>query len=64
MRRCILAHYERDVFSGEVFLRPSQEHPQVCGTERLGFSNLDLYPNAKPKCVTPVRLVSEWAAAE
>ena len=37
MRRRILADYERDVFSGEVCLRPGQEHPKVRGTERLAF---------------------------
>ena len=64
MRRRILADYERDVFSGEVRLRPGQEHPKVRGTERLGFAKLDLYPNAKPKSVKPIRLVGERAAAE
>ena len=64
MRKRILADYERDVFSGEVCLRPGQEHPKVRGTERLGFAKLDLYPNAKPKSVKPIRLVGERAAAE
>ena len=64
MRRRILADYEQDVFSGEVCLRPGQEHPKVRGTERLGFAKLDLYPNAKPKSVKPIRLVGERAAAE
>ena len=64
MRKRILADYERDVFSGEVRLRPDQEHPKVRGTERLGFAKLDLYPNAKPKSVKPIRLVGERAAAE
>ena len=64
MRKRILADYERDVFSGEVCLRPSQRHPKVRGTERLGFAKLDLYPNTKPKSVKPVRLVRERAAAE
>ena len=59
MRKRILADYERDVFSGEVRLRPGQEHPKVRGTERLGFAKLDLYPNAKPKSVKPIRLVGE-----
>ena len=44
MRKRILADYERDVFNGEVRLRPCQEHPKVPGTERLGFAKLDLYP--------------------
>ena len=64
MRKRILADYERDLFSGEVRLRPGQEHPEVCGTERLGFAKLDLYPNAKPKSVKPIRLVGERAAEE
>ena len=64
MRRRILADYERDVFSGEVRLRPGQEHPKVRGTERLGFAKLNLYPNAKPMSVKPIRLVGERAAAE
>ena len=64
LRKRILADYERDVFSGEVRLRPGQEHPKVRGTERLGFAKLDLYPNAKPKSVKPIRLVGERAAAE
>ena len=64
MRKRILADYERDVFSGEVCLRPGQEHPKVRGTERFGFAKLDLYPNAKPKSVKPIRLVGERAAAE
>ena len=51
MRNSILVDYERDVFSGEVRLRPGQEHRNVRGTERLGFAKLDLYPNAKPKSV-------------
>ena len=42
MRKRILAEYERDVFSGEVRLRPGQEHPEVPGTERLGLAKLDL----------------------
>ena len=42
MRERILADYERDVFSGEVRLRPGQEHPKVRGTEWLGFARLDL----------------------
>ena len=64
MRKRIPADYERDVFSGEVRLRPGQEHPKVRGTERLGFAKLDLYPNAKPKSVKPIRLAGERAAAE
>ena len=64
MRKHILADYERDVFSGEVRLRPGEEHPTVRGTEGLGFAKLDLYPNAKPKSVKPIRLVGERAAAE
>ena len=64
MRRRILADYERDAFSGEVHLRPGQEHPKFRGTERLGFAKLDLYPNAKPKSVNPIQLVGERAAAE
>ena len=60
----ILADYERDVFSGGVRLRPGQEHPKVRGTERSGFAKLDLYPNAKPKSVKPIKLVGERAAAE
>ena len=64
MRKRILADYERDIFSGQVGLRPGQENPKVRGTERLGFAKLDLYPNAKPKSVKPIRLVGERAAAE
>ena len=64
MRKRILADYERVVFSGEVRLRPGQEHPIVRDTERLGFPKLDLYPNANPKSVKPVRLVGERAGAE
>ena len=64
MRKCILADYERDAFSREVRLRLGQEHPRVPGTERLGFAKLDLYPNARPKSVKPIRLVGERAAAE
>ena len=64
MRKRILADYERDVSSGEVRLRPGQEHPKVCGTERLGFAKRDLYPNAKPESAMPIRLVGERAAAE
>ena len=64
MRKRILADYERDVFSGEVCLRPGQEYPKVRGTEGLGFAKLDLYPNAKPKSVKPIRLVGERATAE
>ena len=64
MRKRILADYERDIFSREVRLPPGQEHPKVLGTERLGFAKLDLYPNAKPKSVKPIRLVGERAAAE
>ena len=64
MRKRILADYERDVFSGEVRLRRGQEHPKVRGTGRLGFAKLDLYPNAKPKSVKPIRLVGERPAAE
>ena len=57
MRKRILADYKRAVFSGEVHLCPGQEHPKVRGTERLGFAKLDLYPNAKPKSVKPIRFV-------
>ena len=64
MRKRILADYERGVFSREVRFRPGQEHPTVSGTERLGFAKLDLYPNARPKSVKPIRLVGERAAAE
>ena len=64
MRKHILADYERDVFGGEVRLRPGQEHPEVHGMEQLGFAKLDLYPNAKPKSMKPIRLVGERAAAE
>ena len=64
MRKRILADYERDIFSGEVCLRPGHEHPKFRGTERLGFAKLDLYPNAKPKFVKPIRLVGKRAAAE
>ena len=64
MRKRILADNERDVFSGEVRLCPGQEHPKVRGTERLGFAKLDLYPNAKPKSVKPIRLVGERGAGE
>ena len=64
MRNRILADYERDVFSGEVRLRPGQEHPKVRGTERLVFAKLDLYPNAEPESMKPIQLVGERAAAE
>ena len=64
MRKHMLADYQRNVFSGEVCLRLGQEHPKVRGTERLGFGELDLYPNAKPKSVKPIRLAGERAAAE
>ena len=64
MRKRILADYERDVFSREVRLRPGEEHPKVRGTERLGFAKLDLYPNAKPKSVKPIRFGGERTAAE
>ena len=64
MRERILADYERDVFSGEVRLRPGQEHPKVRGTEELGFAKLDLYPNAKPESVKRIRFVGERGAAE
>ena len=64
MRKRILTDYERDVFSGEVRLRPVQEHPKVRGTERLGFGKLDLYPKSKPKSVKPIKLVGERAAAK
>ena len=64
MRKSILADYERDVFSGEVRLRQGRDHPKVHGTERLGFGKLDLYPNAKPKSVKPIRLVGERATAD
>ena len=62
MRRRILADYERDVFSGEVRLCPGQEHPKVRGTEQFRFAKLDVYPNAKPKSVEPIRLLGEHAA--
>ena len=42
MRKRIRADYERDAFSGKVCLRPSQEHPKVRCTERLGFTKLAL----------------------
>ena len=64
MTKPILADYEREVFSGEICLCPGQENPKVPGTERLRFPKLDLYPNAKPKSVKPIRLVGERAAAE
>ena len=64
MRKRILADYEQDVFRREVRLRTGQEYPKVRGTERLGFAKLDLYPNAKPKSVKPIRLVGERAAAK
>ena len=64
MRKRIRADYERDVFSGEVCLRPGQEHAKVRGTEQLGFAKLDLYLNGKPTSVKPIRLVRERAAAE
>ena len=64
MRKRILADYEQDVFGGEVRLRPGQEHPKICGTEQLGFAKLELYPNAKPKSLKPIRLVGERAAVE
>ena len=47
MRKRSLPVYERVVYSGEVRLRPGQEHPKVCGTERLRFANLEIYRNAK-----------------
>ena len=56
MRKRILADYERELFSAEVRLRPSQEDPKVRGTERLGFAKLDLYANAKPKSLKPIRV--------
>ena len=43
---------------------PGQEHPKVHGTERLGFAKLDLYQNAKPKSVKPIRFVGERTAVE
>ena len=64
IRKRIVADYERDVFSGEVRLRPGKEHPKVRGTERLEFAKLHLYSNAKPKSVKPIKLVGERAAAE
>ena len=64
MRKRILADYERDVFSGEVRLRPGQEHPKVRRTERLGFAKLNLYPNANLQSVKSIRLMGERAAAE
>ena len=64
MRKHILADNERDVFRGEVRLRPGEEHPKVRRTERFWFANLDLYPNAKPKSVKPIQLVGGRAAAE
>ena len=48
MRKRIPADYEQHDFSVELPLRPGLEHPKVHGTERLGFSKLDLYLNAKP----------------
>ena len=64
MRECILADYERDVFSGEAHLRPGQERPKVRGTQQLRFAKLDLYPNAKPKSVKPILFGGERAAGE
>ena len=64
MRKRILADYERDAVSGQVRLRLGQEHPNVPGTKRSGFAKLDLYRNAKPKSVKPIRLVGERAPAE
>ena len=64
MRKRILADYERDVSSGEVCLRPGQEHPKVRGGEQLGFAKLDLDPSAMPKSVKSIKLVGERAAAE
>ena len=64
MRKLILADNKRDAFSGDVRLRPGQQHSKVRGTERFGFAKLDLYPNAKPKFVKSIRLVGERAAAE
>ena len=64
IRKRILTDYERDVFRGEVRLCPGQQHPKVRCTERLGFAKLDLYGNAKPNSVKPVRLVGERAAAD
>ena len=49
---------------GDVCLRSGEEHPKVPGIGRLGFAKLDLYPNAKPKSVKPIRLAAERAAAE
>ena len=64
MRKGIVADYRRDVFCGEVRLCRGWEHPNVRGTERLGFAKLDLYPNAKPKSVKPIRYLGKCAAAE
>ena len=64
IRKRILADYERHVFSVELRLRPGLEHPEVHGTEQLGYAKLDLYPNAEPKSVKPIRLFGERAAAE
>ena len=64
MRKCIMADYERDVFSWDDPLSPGQEHTKVRGTERLGFAKLDLYASANPKFVVHITLVGERAAAE
>ena len=64
MRKCILADYERHVFSAGVRLCSGQEHAKVRGTEGLGFAKLDLYPNAKPESVKPIRSVGKRAAAK
>ena len=64
MRKLILADYGRDVFGWEVCLCPAQANPEVHVTERLVLVKLDLYPNANPRSVKPIRLVGERAAAE
>ena len=64
MRKRILTDYERNVYGGEVRLRPGQEHPKVPYTERLAFTKLDLYAKKKTESMNPIRLVRERAAAE
>ena len=49
MRKRIFADYERDVFSGEVCLRPGQGHPEVRGTERVGVASLTYTRTLSPR---------------
>ena len=58
MRKRILAVYQRDVFSGEVRLRPGQTHPKFHGPDAIGFTKLELHPGAKSKSVKQIRFVT------